>query len=160
VKKQFIAAVILTILFVILNCFNISLVNALSCAPPVLDEMNIGESDVIFEGIAGSGRELTDKEISALNSEKITTKRGSVSDKKAYEITVVRAWKGVEIGDKILILRNAYWGDSFTQGENYFILSFKKIGNFYITPLCGHSVHINYAQALGFIKTLEEVIGK
>jgi len=160
VKKQLIAPAILTLLFVILNCFNISYVYALSCAPPVLDEMIIGDSDVIFEGIAGGGRELTDKEKSALNSENITTKGGSTSDMKAYEFTVVRGWKGAENGDKILIMRNTYWGDGFPQGESYFILSSKKIDNFYITPLCGHSMHIKHAVDQGFIKTLEEVIGK
>lgn len=156
-KKQLIATVMPIILVSLVCCFNISLVYALSCAPPVWDDMILESADVVFEGIAGKERELTLKEKTALTSTPLSVEKGRMNDIKIYPFTVVRGWKGIKNGDTILILRNTYWGDSFLEEENYFILSSKKIGDFYVAPLCGHSMPIKYAQDQGFIKALEKM---
>jgi len=132
---------------------------ALSCAPPRLDEAIMKSSAAIFEGTAGKKSGLNWKQNLALKKENLLGKGGGLNEMSVYDFTVTRAWKGVEAGEKVFVLFNTYWGDTFAEGEAFLIVSPRKIGGMVLSPLCGNSTDIAWAQKQGYIALLESLIG-
>jgi len=132
---------------------------ALSCAPPRLDEAIVKNSAAIFEGTAGQKSGLNWKQNLALKKEKLFGKGGGLNDMSVYDFTVTRAWKGVEAGEKVLVLFNTYWGDTFAEGERFLIVSSRKIGGMFLSPLCGNSTDLAWAEKLGTLALLDSLIG-
>ncbi len=57
------------------------------------------------------------------------------------------------------MLFNTYWGNGFTKGEAYLVVSPKQVGNLFWAPLCGHTIDVKYAARFGNLAMLETVIG-
>lgn len=153
-----------TIISIILLSFvgfvHASAAYALSCAAPVLNETVLENAQVVFEGTSENVRDLTRQERKTLISKKIAAKGGSVESLKVFDLVVVKGWKGVKEGERVQVVRNTYWGDTFTEGEQYFILSAQKIDDLYITHLCDHTMNSKHIEDYGFLEMLEEVYVK
>ena len=132
---------------------------ALSCMQPSLDEAGIDQSVVIFEGTAGAKRALDGFEKAAARSQAANSLSGDSDDLKVASFTVTRGWKGATAGQRLDVLFNGYWGDSFTQGQAYLVVSPKQIEHLVWAPLCGLSIDVDSAENLGMIDTLERVLG-
>lgn len=127
----------------------------LSCAPPIFDESVIKTSEIIFEG-----------KLVALSSH---SEIGCCLrfDKETFKVT--KAWKGVNKGDRITILRNSYWERGPDKGGNYLIpesakeydhliATSAKEGDYYVAPACKNTAH--HFHTLENIKKLEKYFTK
>lgn len=118
--------------------------HALSCVAPQMNAQVFDNSAVIFEGTAIVKRELSKTEEQQLAAHDIKTKGGTLDNLKAFEFRVERAFKGVEAGEQITVLRNTYWGDTFSMGTKYLVVANEYAG-MYMAPLCGNSMASEYA---------------
>lgn len=132
---------------------------ALSCMQPSLDEAGIDGAVVIFEGTAGAKRPLDGFEKAAARSQAANSLSGDSDDLKVASFTVTRGWKGATAGQRLDVLFNGYWGDSFAEGQAYLVVSPKQIEHLVWAPLCGLSTDVDSAEKLGMIDTLERVLG-
>ncbi len=133
--------------------------SALSCAPPVLDEGRMAEAVVIFEGSAGRPRSLTRLERWAFEISGATSAIGGATTIEVFPFTVLMAWKGVSEGQRVEVLYNTYWGDSFVEPGPYLVVSPLRILDLYWAPLCGNTTHVDGARLTGDIARLERFIG-
>ncbi len=131
----------------------------LSCARPNLDISTIDAAIMIFEGTAGRKRSLDHRERVAVRSHAIKGKGGSIEDLKAYSFTVTRGWKGAVSGQSVDVLFNSHWGDGFSAGEGYLVVSPQRVENLFWSPLCGHTIDLKHAAKFGDLVTLERVVG-
>lgn len=122
------------------------------------DSVIVGAA-VIFEGVTGQGRALTRTEASALKVAGVATSGGDFSDLKVFEFTVTKGWKATARGQKIEVIRNTYWGDSFASPGPYLVVGVQGIDGLYVAPLCGNTMHLGFGADLGHLKTLERLIG-
>lgn len=132
---------------------------ALSCASPSLDEAAINAATMIFEGTAGRKRALIPTERDAVHKRGFNSIGGGTSDLRVYGFTVTRGWKGAAKGQAVDVLFNTYWGDGFTEGETYLVVSPQQVGNLFSSPLCGYTSNMKLAADLGNLATLARLIG-
>ena len=131
----------------------------LSCARPNLTEAVIKSSVLIFEGTAGPKRPLNLRERGAVTLSAIKGKGGTIKDLRVYRFTVTHGWKGTSTGETVDLLFNSYWGDGFAEGEAYLVVSPQQIGRLFWSPLCGHTIDLDFAARFGNLALLEKVIG-
>ena len=131
----------------------------LSCARLSLDETAIDAATMIFEGTAGAKRSLDFRERAAVRRHAIEAKGGRTGDLRVYSFAVTRGWKGVATGQSVDVLFNTYWGDGFSEGEAYLVVSPRRVGNLFWAPLCGHTLDMRNAADIGSLATLERLIG-
>jgi hypothetical protein len=132
---------------------------ALSCVAPAMNESVVEAAAIIFEGVANRGRDLSRAERATLKAAGVTPLGGGVGDLKVFEFTVTKGWKGAVEGQRIQVLRNTYWGDSFAAAGTYLVVGERVGDGLHLAPLCGNTVHLEYAQDSGHLKTLEGLIG-
>lgn len=132
---------------------------ALSCMPPVMNESAVQAAAVIFEGVAGSRRRLSRAEAAAPDVARVIAEGGGIANLRVFEFTVTRGWKAAAKGQRIQVLRNTYWGDGFAAEESYLVFGDRRIDDFYVAPMCGHTVYLRSAVASGQLKALERLIG-
>ncbi len=131
----------------------------LSCARPILDEPAIETAVTIFEGIAGPKRSLSFRERAIVRIRALKGRGGSTKALRVYSFTVTQGWKGATVGQSVDVLFNTHWGDGFTMGEAYLVVSPQQVGNLFWSPLCGHTIDVKYAAKFGNLAMLERVIG-
>ena len=116
---------------------------ALSCAPPIFDQVAIEQADIIFEGTI----------ISLVPGDSGVKKDGNYTEEALFEVIV--PWNGVNKGDRVTILRNSYWGDRSTEELTYLVVSQKetitqwfglKRKTVYRAPHCKHTLHVPYTE--------------
>ena len=132
---------------------------ALSCVAPTLNENTIDDAVVIFEGVPGRKRTLRYLERTAIKAAGVATKGGGIADLRVYDFMVTKGWKGVEDGGRVEILRNTHWGDSFSAEVPYLVVAERRIGDLYLTSLCGSTVDLSWAAESGMIETLGRLLG-
>ena len=55
---------------------------------------------------------------------------------------------------------NTTWGDGFSKGVSYLIVSPQNIGGLTWTPLCGHTIDLDYADKIGSLTMLKRLLGR
>lgn len=133
--------------------------HALSCVAPVMNERVVEDAAVIFEGVTGRGRGLSRAERAALKAAGIAALGGDIPNLRVFGFTVTKGWKGAASGQKIQVLRNTYWGDSFAAAGTYLVVGERVTDSLYLAPLCGNTMHLGYARDSDHLKTLERLIG-
>ena len=132
---------------------------ALSCAQPKMDETVITNAVAVFEGVAGKKHSLTWKQAAAVKKDKPAGRFAGMENLSVYDFTIAKSWKGAAAGQTVSVLFNTYWGDNYVPGSKFLIVSPRKIGDMFWTPLCGNSIELEWARKNGDIAVLEEVIG-
>lgn len=146
------------ILCLLLACVS-GTADALSCAAPTLDGAAVTQSVAIFEGVAGNRHSLTRKQKAAVKTSEPSDRLAGMENLRVYDFTVTKSWKGVAKGQTVSILFNTYWGDNYAPGGKFLIVSPERIGDMFWTPLCGHSIDLEWARKIGDLALLEQVIG-
>ena len=133
---------------------------ALTCAQPLLDAARIAEAAVIFEGTAGPPRPLTPAERSAFRASAAETKGGNVDTLRVFAFAVTKAWKGVAAGERVEVLFNTAWGDTFAEGVAVLVVGPRRIGGLVWAPLCGNTTDVDHARQSGDLARLEQILGE
>ena len=142
-----------------LNLFLPDTAAGLSCARPSMDQSVIDGAVAIFEGVAGPKRSLRSREEVAIEVNPIGGKGGITENLGVYRFAVTNAWKGVASGQSVDVLFNNYWGDGFSEGESYLVVSTQRVEDLFWAPLCGHTIDLKHAADLGDLSMLEQLIG-
>ena len=132
---------------------------ALSCAQVGLDEQVVDSSAIIFEGVAGPSRPLEALEESSVMSRNLNLLGGSVKNLRVYPFTVTQGWKAAFETQRINVLHNDYWGDTFREESVYLVVAPLRVGDLAWAPLCGHSKDPGHPLIEGDRKLLETVVG-
>lgn len=148
-----------TIATAVLSLISSSTAFGLSCARPNLDEITIKSAIAIFEGTAGPKRSLDFRERAAVKAHAIKGIGGTTEDLRVYRFAVTRGWKGTAAGQSVDVVFNSYWGDGFAEGEAYLVVSPRRAGNLFWSPLCGHTIDVKHAAMIGELDLLGTVIG-
>jgi hypothetical protein len=116
---------------------------ALSCAPPEMDADVFSGSVAIFIGRMVNDRPPSKPERQALEVRGLA---GIDPDKiRLFGFSVSRAWKGVTPGQRVIVARDTYWGDSFSREVSYLVVAESSAGDILITALCGNTQHLDHA---------------
>ena len=132
---------------------------ALSCLPPELDAEGIAAATTIVEARAGADRPATAAERKAANAVGISSFRIEPDGLRVAAFEVVRGWKGAQSGAALEVLFDNAWGDSFTAGQLYLIVSPKSVESLIWAPPCGVAIGPEQAEERGLLAALAEHFG-